>query len=286
MPIPTDMPTEKFQRYQSRVTEERTSKKARTQRHAEYESSLAPKANFATLNGTVHHYFDSGETASGETVILIHGWDCWWMWWHKVIAHLNAKGVRTIAYDLKGHGWSDTDSKNDYSLESLSQDLQSLVQHLGLKRYHLASFSLGAFVALDYAVRFQNEVASATFFNFGVFPNSPLLSKIIPKAIPFLFDKVVRKIKWWPLLYAYARITLARNPASKEDILIGMNSLTQCSPEAIRGTAEQLAKIEITENLPKQVEKLRIPTLFVAGKGDQVVSWKHTKELHGHAVNG
>ncbi|MBC8044735.1 MAG: alpha/beta hydrolase, partial [Rhizobacter sp.] len=47
-----------------------------------------------------------------------------------------------------------------------------------------------------------------------------------------------------------------------------------------------LAKIEITENLPKQVEKLRIPTLFVAGKGDQVVSWKHTKELHGHAVNG
>ncbi len=54
----------------------------------------------------------------------------------------------------------------------------------------------------------------------------------------------------------------------------------------IKQTAEQLAKLEIRENLPKQVAALRVPMLFVAGKGDQVVSWKHTKKLYEYAQNG
>jgi pimeloyl-ACP methyl ester carboxylesterase len=109
---------------------------------------------------------------------------------------------------------------------------------------------------------------------------------MIPKVIPFVFDKIVRKLTWWPALYAYARLTLARNPATKEDILVGMNSLRFCSSNAIKQTAEQLSKLEVTENLPKQVASLQVPMLFVAGKGDQVVSWKNTKKLFEYAKNG
>lgn len=97
---------------------------------------------------------------------------------------------------------------------------------------------------------------------------------------------MVRKLTWWPALYAYARLTLARNPATKEDILVGMNSLRFCSGNAIKQTAEQLSKLEITENLPKQVAALNVPMLFVAGKGDQVVSWKNTKKLYEYAKRG
>ena len=182
--------------------------------------------------------------------------------------------------------WSDEDVRNDYSLQSLSKDLHALVEHLGLKRYHIAAFSLGPFVVLDYAVKNESEIQSLTFFNFGYFPNNPTMSKLIPKVIPFLFDKVVRKLTWWPALYAYARLTLARNPATKEDILVGMNSLRFCSGNAIKQTAEQLSKLEITENLPKQVAALNVPMLFVAGKGDQVVSWKNTKKLYEYAKCG
>ncbi len=280
--------TEKFRIYESEIQARLRSKKKREREYAEYEQSLLEKSHFVSLNGTLHHYYDSNPTASPETptVILLHGWDCWWMWWHKVIGFLTQKNIRAVAYDLKGHGWSDEDVRNDYSLHSLSKDLHALVEHLGLKRYHIAAFSLGPFVVLDYAVKNESEIQSLTFFNFGYFPNNPTISKMIPKVIPFLFDKVVRKLTWWPALYAYARLTLARNPATKEDILVGMNSLRFCSSNAIKQTAEQLSKIEVTENLPKQVASLQVPMLFVAGKGDQVVSWKNTKKLFEYAKNG
>ncbi len=280
--------TEKFRLYEREIQQRLQSKKTREREYAKYEQSLIEKSHFVSLNGTIHHYYDSNPTASPDvpTVILLHGWDCWWMWWHKVIGFLSQKNIRAVAYDLKGHGWSDEDVRNDYSLHSLSKDLHALVEHLGLKRYHIAAFSLGPFVVLDYAVKNESEIESLTFFNFGYFPNNPTMSKMIPKVIPFVFDKIVRKLTWWPALYAYARLTLARNPATKEDILVGMNSLRFCSSNAIKQTAEQLAKLEVTENLPKQVAALRVPMLFVAGKGDQVVSWKNTKKLFEYAKNG
>ncbi|MFN3386610.1 MAG: alpha/beta fold hydrolase [Candidatus Thermochlorobacter sp.] len=279
-------PTEKFLLYEREIAARLQSRNLRTQRYARYEQALIQKSHFVRLNGAVHHYHDSHPDAPADmpTIILIHGWDCWWMWWHEVIAYLNQSGVRTIAYDLKGHGWSD--EGEDYSLSALSLDLHALVQHLGLKRYHIAAFSLGSFVALNYAQRFEDEISSLTFFNFGIFPNSAQLEKIIPTAIPFIFDKILRKIKIWWLIYAYARLTLARNHTSKENILVGVNSLRFISGKAIRETAKALAKREVTENLPKQIANLSIPVLLVAGKGDQVVSWKHTKALYEYARNG
>jgi len=279
-------PTEKFLLYQREIAERLDSRNLRTHRYALYEQSLIQKSRFIRLNGVVHHYHDSHPDAPADmpTIILIHGWDCWWMWWHEVIAHLNQHGVRTIAYDLKGHGWSDEGT--DYSLHALSLDLHALVQHLGLKRYHIAAFSLGSFVALNYAQQFEHEICSLTFFNFGIFPNNAQLEKVIPKVIPFIFDKFLRKIKVWWLIYAYARLTLARNHTTKENILVGVNSLRFISGKAIRETAKALAKREVTESLPKQIANLSIPVLLVAGKGDQVVRWKHTKALYEYAKRG
>jgi len=279
-------PTEKFLAYQVDVEKRIASSNKRASAFATYQKKLMGNSHFLELNGTVHHYNDSGPKDAEEVVILIHGWDCWWMWWHKVIGHLNAQGIRTIAYDLKGHGWSDNGLAENYSIKSYSEDLRSFVSALGLERYHIAAFSLGPFIALDYAVKYEDEVASLTFLNFGYFPNNPFLSEVIPIVLPFLFGKVLRKIRWWPPLYLYARVTLAKNPATREDIVIGVDSLKFISDEAIRQTTRQISQIEVTENLPKQVAKIKTPIMFVAGKGDQVVTWKNTKRLYEFSANG
>lgn len=278
--------TQKYLHYQSEVRRRLGSKSRRTQQHAAYEQNLFKKSKFIELNGTLHHYHDSGPKDSRDVIVLIHGWDCWWMWWHKVIQHLNDKGIRTIAYDLKGHGWSAEDAHQDYSLASFSHDLHALVEALGLKKYHIAAFSLGPFIALDYATRFETDIQTLTFFNFGYFPNNAFLTWIVPRFVPTVFDKVLRKIKWWPPVYLYARATLMCNSAKKEDIMIGVNSLRFISSEAIRQTATQITQIDVTENIPVQVSQIDRPILFVAGKGDNVVSWKNTEKLSRYAKAG
>jgi pimeloyl-ACP methyl ester carboxylesterase len=278
--------TEKYLNYQQDLNRRLSSKSERVKTRAAYEQNLFKNSKFIELNGTLHHYHDSGPKDSPHVIVLIHGWDCWWMWWHIVIQHLNENGIRTIAYDLKGHGWSAEDAHQDYSLPSFSHDLHALVEALGLKQYHIAAFSLGPFIALDYATRFKTDIQTLTFFNFGYFPNNAFLTWFVPRFVPTVFDKVLRKIKWWPPVYLYARMTLMKNSIHKEDIIIGVNSLRFISSQAIRQTATQITQIEVTENIPKQVSQIDRPILFVAGKGDNVVSWKNTEKLFRYAKNG
>ncbi len=52
---------------------------------------------------------------------------------------------------MRGHGWSDNDPKNHYHIDFFAHDLHELVTKLELGKFHIAAFSFGPFVALDYA---------------------------------------------------------------------------------------------------------------------------------------
>ncbi|NTW83732.1 MAG: alpha/beta hydrolase [Chlorobiaceae bacterium] len=273
------LPTEKFKRYTQELQELKASNNKVNARRAAYEYSLIDRSRFIEVNGIVHHYHDSGPADAAETVVLIHGWDCWWMWWHHVIKNLNEKGVRTIAYDLRGHGWSDNDPKNHYHIDFFAHDLRELVKKLELRRFHIAAFSFGPFVALDYARNNPGLIRSMTFFNFGMLPNNAIIKPLATNIITFVFNNLLRKLTWWVPAYVYARVVLAKNNVPVHDILIGFKSLGLCSPEAIDQTTRQITSFEITESVPDMVRAADAPMLFVAGSGDAIMTCKNTKKL-------
>jgi pimeloyl-ACP methyl ester carboxylesterase len=273
------LPTEKFRNYTEELLRLKESGKKVTVQRAAYEYSLIDRSHFIELNGIVHHYHDSGPADAAETIVLIHGWDCWWMWWHHVIKNLNSKGIRTIAYDMRGHGWSDNDPKNHYHIDFFAHDLRELVNKLELKRFHIAAFSFGPFVALDYARYNPGLIRSMTFFNFGMLPNNAVIGPLATNIITFVFNNLLRKLTWWVPAYVYARVVLAKNTVPVHDILIGFKSLGLCSPAAIDQTTRQITSIDITESVPEMVKAADAPMLFVAGAGDAIMTSKNTKKL-------
>lgn len=265
--------------------EKQSSNRARAER-AECELELMRKSRFVEINGIVHHYHVSGPRDAEETVLLVHGWDCWWMWWHHVIKELNEQGIRTIAYDLKGHGWSDPDPQQDYSIASFSKDLAEITRRLELKDFHIAAFSFGSFVTLDYARKTTDSVKSIVFYNFGFLPNNVLLERFAPAVLTFTFNKVLRKVHWWQPIYAYARLVLTKNAISFHDIMIGVKSLELCCPEVIEKTTRQITSREVTRSLPEVVENIDTPILFVAGDGDTIMRSSNTRKLQEFARSG
>ena len=253
---------------------------------AEYENSLMEKSCFIELNGVVHHYHDSGPDNAGETVMLIHGWDCWWMWWHHIVRFLNGRGVRTIAYDLKGHGWSDEDSRNDYSIGSFAEDLGELVKALELKNFHIAAFSFGPFIALHYAKQYPETVRSMVFFNFGYLENNRVVEKIAPATLNFTFNNLLRKVSWWLPAYVFARLVLSRNTVLFHDVLIGFESLSLCAPQAIEQSTSQITSMEVTQSVVGLIEELEVPILFVAGDGDSIMTAENTAKLSRFSRKG
>ncbi|MCG8345965.1 MAG: alpha/beta hydrolase [Chlorobiales bacterium] len=285
MKVNESPPTEKFKAYQAELHLEKESKNPARAERAQCELELMRQSRFAVINGIVHHYQITGPENAEETVLLVHGWDCWWMWWHHVIKELNEAGIRTIAYDLKGHGWSDPDPGQDYSIASFSDDLAELVKQLELKDFHIAAFSFGPFVTVDYAGKAKDRVKSIIFYNFGFLPNNALLERFAPAVLTFTFNKALRKIHWWRPIYAYARVVLTKNPITFHDIMIGVRSLELCAPEVVENTTRQITSRDVTRKLPELVKNIDIPLLFVAGDGDTIMRSKNTRKLQEYAKN-
>ncbi len=279
-------PTEKFLAYREKLNKREAAGKREDSLNVEYEKGLIAKSCFIELNGVVHHYHDSGPGSTGETVLLVHGWDCWWMWWHHIIRFLNERGIRTIAYDLKGHGWSDNDPRNDYSIDSFAENLEALVDKLKLEKFHIAAFSFGPFIALHYAKQRPEKILSMVFFNFGYLENNRFVEKMAPATLNFTFNNLLRKITWWLPAYVFARLVLSRNTVLFHDVQIGFESLALCAPEAIEQSTSQITSMEVTESLVGFVEALQVPVLFAAGDGDSIMTPENTKKLAGYCRKG
>jgi pimeloyl-ACP methyl ester carboxylesterase len=72
------------------------------------------------------------------------------MTWYLHIAPRLARHHRVVMFDLRGHGKSDR-AASGYDLETLSRDLDCVVQQLGLGAAVMVGHSYGALVALRFA---------------------------------------------------------------------------------------------------------------------------------------
>jgi pimeloyl-ACP methyl ester carboxylesterase len=177
-------------------------------------------------------------------------------------------------------------SFNCRSNNYFAKDLDELIRKLGIADFHVAAFTFGPFVALDYVTRYTNSIKSMLFFNFGFLPNSEFISSFAPATITFVFNNMMRKLTWWLPAYIFARLVLSRNTILKHDIMIGFESLGFCASEAIEQTTRQITSIETTSMLPEMVRSIKVPMLFVAGDGDAIMTPENTKKLQEMTSTG
>ncbi len=93
----------------------------------------------------------------GEPIIFSHAWmeDC--SVWNSQI-ELFSKKYKVIAYDHRGHGNSDK-PKTNYSIQTLSNDLYSLIQKLNLEKVTLVGNSMGGMTALVLALNHPDKIS-------------------------------------------------------------------------------------------------------------------------------
>ncbi len=282
-------PTNKYRVYRAEVATKLAGKlSARERRRLEVEQHLMEQARFVELNGVVHHYIDIGPR-DGDPLVLVHGWDCSSYWWHHILEPLAEAGYRVICYDLKGHGFSDSDPQEGYTVIGFSDDLRALGDALDLRPHHVAAFSLGAFVALHFADAHPARVRSLVFFNFSLLTYNRVASAVLPGMLDTVFNRVLRPIErrglWW-IPYIYALIVLSKNTAPVSDVKLATLSLRCCDPQAVRVSASELASRTVLEAVPVQMQRVQQPTLLVAGAGDPIMRPKGGRKLMQLAPHG
>jgi len=105
-------------------------------------------------NGIKLHYLQVG---SGTPLIMIHGLTGNLAVWHFTVIPALRDAYRITTFDLRGHGRSDM-PPTGYTTREMAEDLLGLMDALDIPRANLIGHSLGADVALHFALLYPERV--------------------------------------------------------------------------------------------------------------------------------
>lgn len=92
-----------------------------------------------------------------ETIVFLHsGLQTGVIDFNHILSHFDSN-YHILLPDLRGHGESRNDNIDNY-FEKSATDLKQTIDHLGIKNIHLVSVSLGALVAVKFALKYKETV--------------------------------------------------------------------------------------------------------------------------------
>jgi len=126
---------------------------------------------FKTRNANLHYIFLNNN--KNETVLLGHSflWDH--EMWNPQIESLS-KLYNLVIPDLWGHGSSDSIDLSHSNLNDLAEDNANLMDHLGIKKYHVVGLSVGGMWGARLALLYPDSVKSLVLMDTDLHNEEPV----------------------------------------------------------------------------------------------------------------
>lgn len=132
-------------------------------------------------------------TGTSEPILVVHGVSSQrmlWSWLRAESPHLTL-----VAPDLRGRGDS-VDVTGPSSLAQHADDLDSVLDTLGLDAVHVCGMSMGGFVAVEFAARYPSRVKSLVLVDGGV-PVAPPAGLTQENVAAVFSDRIARTQQHW-----------------------------------------------------------------------------------------
>jgi haloalkane dehalogenase len=129
------------------------------------------EGRYLDLGGVRMHYLDEGR---GEAVVCVHGNPTWSFYYRRLVDGLRGSH-RVVVPDHIGCGLSDkpADERYRYTLSRRIDDLEALVDHLGLDDVTLVVHDWGGAIGFGWAVRHPEQVRRLVILNTAAFHLPP-----------------------------------------------------------------------------------------------------------------
>lgn len=201
------------------------------------------------------HYLDQGV---GDPVLFIHGNVASSVWWHYTFERMSAMPYRLIAPDLRGRGATGGNA-DTFTIDTLADDIHALITALSLPKVHLVGHSLGACVAIQYALDHKDHTRSLYLLAPGWVAGDMPDAVGDPERIKMLVENKA-------ILKAALRMTAQKHPDEGWSVLEDA-SMQQTDAASYR-TPIALKQWNVAARLG---ELDGIPTTITRGEGDAVV---------------
>jgi pimeloyl-ACP methyl ester carboxylesterase len=221
-----------------------------------------------SVNGTTLHYTEAG---TGPNLVLVHGFPLSSLMWEKQIAAL-ADRNRAIAPDLRGFGKSP--SNDPFTMESLAEDLHSLLIRLDLCPVVLAGLSMGGYVALAYVKKYPMDLRGLILIDTRAEGDTAEGKQGRQKMIELVREAGSAAVAEQMLPKMLSEETCRGMPNVSQALRKIMES---CPPLTIEHALLALRdRKDQTENLPS----IPVPTLILVGEHDAITPPAMSQRMH------
>ena len=213
-------------------------------------------------NLNIHYY--RGGPASGETLVLLHGFAADKDNWLRFSRPLT-QDYRVIALDLPGFGDSDL-PPGSYDVGTQAERLADILDELGVQQAHVLGNSMGGQIAALFAARYPERVRSlALFANAGIeSPHKSELYQLLTSGSPN--PLVVKQPQDFDKLL---RFVFVEPPYLPESLKRYLGERAMAKATHYDQVFKQLVERPVT--LAPELPKIQAPTLLLWGRQDRVL---------------
>ncbi len=225
----------------------------------------------------------------GRPIVLIHGWPLSKEMWEYQIEDLINAGFRVIKYDRRGFGKS-SKPWGSYDYDTLTSDLNTIMEELDLNDAILCGFSMGGGEAVRYLSQYGSTRVSKLVLISAVTPYLQH-SNDNPDGVPAeVFEEMMTRMKADRIGFLdefgkkFFGINLLNHPVSAPLLDYYRMLASVAAPRATQQCAISFATTDFREDL----KAINIPTLIIHGDDDQIVPIKvssdRTATMLPHAI--
>ena len=243
---------------------------------------------YAHVNGVKLCYEVSGE---GYPLFLIHGFGAKKESWIAQIPVLS-KHFKVITVDNRGAGKSGRPD-SEYTMEIFADDINSLMEHLGIEKANVAGWSLGGMIVQNFVLKYPDRVNKLILINTNHgFPDESGPEVYKNMRLDEIKMKKEDPVKaWWSGartgFYIKFRKQLEADPSKKwyglwsAEELIEMSTIDAPTEKDIKLQAGALK----THNTFERLSTIISPTLILAASHDRLMSKSTMEQIHEKIPN-
>lgn len=203
------------------------------------------------------------ESGTGFPLLLIHGFcESKELW--KDFQQVLSKNYRVISLDLPGFGESPL-KKKEITLEYMAEKVNDLLVHLEVDQCVMIGHSLGGYVTLAFAEKYEQKLKGMGLFHSSAFPDSPEKRKSRNKTIEFI-EKNGSEV------YAESFVSgLFHEPNRDQlkEVIEWVTAMAAATPkESIIATTKAMRD---RKNRIDVLKNIKAPVLFIVGENDPAI---------------
>jgi pimeloyl-ACP methyl ester carboxylesterase len=247
-------------------------------------------ADTLCVNGHRCHVIDRGQ---GQPIVILHGLGSMAREIAWPLRSLR-RDYRVIVPDRPGYGATDSlRRRSDLRPDEQAVWLRDLLQQLGVVRPILVAHSIGAAVALTYALRYPRDVAGLVLIAPFCRPTRPAFMPLMRLALLPWIGRAMRE-RVFPLLadcFGPSRLAAAFAPNAVPDYMQAMPLRPLVQPETLLTMAAELFGFNPAMTASRHaLRHLDVPTAILAGDSDKVAetdrhaAWLARRLPHAHLL--